>query len=64
MMKEFKYEDAVRQLEEIVAKMESDELDVDSLSLQLKTAQKLIKALQGQSFAKTDEEIKKTLENS
>ncbi len=63
MMKEFKYEDAVRQLEEIVAKMESDELDVDSLSLQLKTAQKLIKLCKDK-LAKTDEEIKKTLENS
>lgn len=62
-MKEFKYEDAVRQLEEIVAKMESDELDVDSLSLQLKTAQKLIKLCKDK-LAKTDEEIKKTLENS
>lgn len=63
MMKEFKYEDAVRQLEEIVAKMESDELDVDSLSLQLKTAQKLIKLCKDK-LAKTDEDIKKTLENS
>ncbi len=63
MMKELKYEDAVRQLEEIVAKMESDELDVDSLSLQLKTAQKLIKLCKDK-LAKTDEEIKKTLENS
>lgn len=62
-MKELKYEDAVRQLEEIVAKMESDELDVDSLSLQLKTAQKLIKLCKDK-LAKTDEEIKKTLENS
>lgn len=63
MMKELKYEDAVRQLEEIVAKMDSDELDVDSLSLQLKTAQKLIKLCKDK-LAKTDEEIKKTLENS
>ena len=62
-MKELKYEDAVRQLEEIVAKMESDELDVDSLSLQLKTAQKLIRLCKDK-LAKTDEEIKKTLENS
>ena len=62
MMKEFKYEDAVRQLEEIVAKMESDELDVDSLSLQLKTAQKLIKLCKDK-LAKTDEEITKILGN-
>ena len=41
MPKEMKYEEAVRQLEEIVAKMESNELDVDSLSQQLKTARSL-----------------------
>ena len=41
----FKYEEAVRQLEDIVEKMESDELDVDSMSENLKKAQKLIKDL-------------------
>ena len=38
-----KYEEAVRQLEDIVRKMENDELDIDTLSEQLKTAQKLLK---------------------
>ena len=43
MPKEQKYEAAMRQLEDIAAKMENGELDIDSLSEQLKTAQKLIK---------------------
>ena len=61
MPKEMKYEEAVRQLEEIVAKMESNELDVDSLSQQLKTAQKLIKLCKDK-LTKTDAEIKAVLE--
>jgi exodeoxyribonuclease VII small subunit len=40
MEKEIKYEEAVRQLETIVKKMENDELDIDSLTDELKTAQK------------------------
>ena len=43
MAKEFKYEAAMMQLEEIVKKMENGDLDVDSLCEQLKVAQKLIK---------------------
>lgn len=34
-----KYEQAVRELEEIVERMENDELDIDQLSEQLKTCQ-------------------------
>jgi len=55
-----KYEDAIRQIEEIVDKMENGELDVDSLCGQLKTAQKLIKMCKDK-LTKTDEEIKKLL---
>ena len=33
---EFKYEEAVRQLESIVEKLENDELDIDSMSENLK----------------------------
>ena len=45
---EIKYEQAVRELEEIVEKMENDELDIDQLSEQLKR-QAAGKALQGQT---------------
>lgn len=60
MPKDTKYEDAVRQLEEIVEKMESGQLDIDSLSEQLKTAQRLIKMCKDK-LTKTDAEIKKIL---
>lgn len=63
MPKEMKYEDAVRQLEEIVAKMENNELDVDSLSQQLKTAQKLIKMCRDK-LTRTDADIRKILDGS
>lgn len=61
-MKETTYEAAIKQLEDIVSKMENDELDIDSLSQQLKTAQRLIKFCKDK-LAKTDEEITKILGN-
>jgi exodeoxyribonuclease VII small subunit len=62
-MKETTYEEALKQLETIVAKMENDELDIDSLSQQLKTAQRLIKLCKDK-LAKADGEIKKILGDS
>ena len=61
MAKEIKYEEAVRQLEEIVDKMESDELDLDSMGEQLKKAKTLIRLCKAR-LTKTDEEIKRILE--
>lgn len=58
--KEIKYEEAVVQLEEIVDKMENDELDIDQLSDQLKRAKELVKLCKDK-LTKTDEEIKKLL---
>ena len=58
--KEIKYEEAVAQLEEIVEKMENDELDIDQLSEQLKHAKELVKYCKDK-LTKTDEEIKKLL---
>ena len=60
MPKEQKYEEAMRQLEDIATKMENGELDIDSLSEQLKTAQKLIKQCKDK-LTKTDEDIRKIL---
>ncbi len=60
MAKELNYEAAMKQLEEIVEKMENGDLDVDSLCEQLKVAQKLIKQCKDK-LTKTDEEIKKIL---
>ena len=62
MPKEIKYEEGLKQLETIVDKMENDELDIDSLGEQLKTAQKLIKLCKDK-LTKTNEEIKKILED-
>lgn len=56
-----KYEEAVGQLEAIVRRMETGELDLDSLAEELKKAQKLIKMCKDK-LTKTDEEIKKMLE--
>lgn len=56
------YEKAVKRLETIVSQMENDELDIDQLSSQLKEAQTLIKLCKDK-LMKTDEEIKKVLNN-
>ena len=61
MDKEIKYEAAVRQLEDIVSKLENNELDIDELSTELKKAQQLVKLCKDK-LTKTDEEIKKILE--
>ena len=63
MTKELNYEEAVKQLEDIVAKMENDELDIDQMSGQLKVAQRLIKQCTD-TVTKADAEIKKRLDNA
>ena len=60
MSKEINYEAAVKELEEIVSKMENDELDIDQMSEQLKRAQVLIKTCKDK-LTKADEEIKRIL---
>ncbi len=55
-----KYEEAMKQLEDIVSRMESGQLDVDSMVSELKTAQGLIKMCKDK-LTKTDEEIKSIL---
>jgi len=58
-----KYEEALKQLEDIVSKMENGEYSIDELSQQLKTAQQLIATCKDK-LTKTDEEIKKILEKT
>lgn len=60
MKKDLKYEDAVRELEQIVRRMENNELDIDTLGEQLKTAQELIRHC-NDKLTKTDNDIKKIL---
>lgn len=61
MKTEIKYEDAVREIEQIVAKMEAGNTDIDAMSEQLKRAQVLIKMCKDK-LTKTDEEIRAILE--
>lgn len=60
-MKDIKYEEAVRQLEKIVNKMESGELDIDSMAAQLKKAQELVKLCKDK-LKRTDADIQKLFE--
>lgn len=57
-MKAIKYEDAIRQLEDIVEKLENNELDINEMPEALKRAQQLLKLCRDR-LTKTDEEIQK-----
>lgn len=63
MAKEIKYEEALSQLEDIVSKMENEELDIDELTTELKQAQKLVKLCKDK-LTKTDKEIKTILKET
>lgn len=56
-----KYEEALKQLDEIVQKMERNEYSIDELTTQLKKARELIQQCKDK-LTKTDEDIKKILE--
>ena len=62
-MANIKYEEANRQIEDIVERLENDEMDIDSLGAELKKAQKLIKLCKDK-LTKTEEEVKKILEEA
>ena len=55
-----KYEEAMATLEQVVARMENNELDLDTMSEELKKAQQLIKLCKDK-LTKTDREIRKLL---
>ncbi|MDE5678391.1 exodeoxyribonuclease VII small subunit [Phocaeicola sp.] len=54
------YGQAMKHLEEIVARIDSDEMDIDSLCENLKEAQELIRFCRDRLY-KVDEDIKKML---
>ena len=60
MAKETKYEMAISQLEEIVERLENNQLGIDEMTAQLKKAQQLIKLCKDR-LTKTDAEIQKIL---
>lgn len=55
------YTEAMKRLEDIVSRIESDELDIDQLRESLREAQKLVKYCRDKLY-KADEEIKRMLE--
>ena len=55
-----KYEEALKELEQIVRQMENNELDIDQMGDRLKRAQQLIRLCKNR-LTKTDEEIKTIL---
>ena len=57
---EMKYEEAYAELQEIVRKMEGEELDIDQMAEAVKRAQELIQLCKDK-LTKTDAEIKKIL---
>jgi exodeoxyribonuclease VII small subunit len=57
------YEEALKQLESIVRKMESDEYSIDEIAVQLKTAQQLITFCKDK-LTKTEQEIQKIQESA
>jgi len=61
MKDEITYKKAVQQLEQIVDKLENGELDIDTMTEQLKEAQYLIKFCKDK-LTKADEDINKILE--
>ena len=58
-----KYEEAVKELETIVRRMEANELDIDTLSTELKREQELLRLCKDK-LTKADEEVKKVLKNN
>lgn len=58
--KKLTYEQAMKRLEEIVARIDSNELDIDHLGENLKEAQELIRFCREKLY-KADEEIQKML---
>ena len=59
-MKRINYEEAVKQLEDIVAKMEDGEMDLESMTTQLKKAQELVKLCKDR-LTQTDKDIQALL---
>lgn len=61
MTKGMKYEEAMARLEDIVKRMESGDMDIDSLCQELKTAKELI-SLCREKLLQTDTQIKEILD--
>ncbi|NPA37477.1 MAG: exodeoxyribonuclease VII small subunit [Chlorobi bacterium] len=60
MTKKISYSEAVREIEDILSKIENEELDVDELSDKVKRVSLLIRICKDKLF-KTEEEVEKIL---
>ena len=61
-MATIKYEEALHQIQDIVNRLENDEMDIDNLCSELKRAQKLIKLCKDK-LTRTDKEVKNILQS-
>lgn len=61
-MAEVKYSKAVEKLDEIIAKIESESIDIDELSVKVKEAVELIKVCKTK-IEKAELEVRKVVEN-
>lgn len=59
---EASYKDAITEIEDIIQKLESDELEIDDLSVKVKRASVLIKLCQ-KKLNQTDSEIQKIIDD-
>jgi exodeoxyribonuclease VII small subunit len=59
---EIKYREAINEIEEILQKIENDELDVDELSEKVKRVSALLKICKDK-LHKTEEEVEKILKD-
>ena len=60
-MAEIKYSQSIKKLEEIIEKIESEEIDVDELSVSVKEAVSLIKTCKNK-IEKAELEVKKVVD--
>lgn len=61
-MADVKYSKAVEKLDEIIRKIESEDIDVDELSLKVKEAVELVKLCKSK-IEKAELEVKKVVDN-
>ena len=61
MSKEISYKDAIQEIEEILEKIESGELDVDSLSLKVRRVAELLETCK-KKLSSTEKEIQKVID--
>ncbi len=62
MSKDIKYQEALKHLDELIAEIENDEIDVDDLGQRIKEAVNLLRACKAK-IDKADVEVKKVIED-